>query len=347
MSNALQFFRLSGGTTPSLYAIVTTSQTITAPCEGFMNLMGVAGGGSGGAAAQNTSANATGGGASELVYDCIPVRAGDAFVITLGAGGGPVTAAANSAAQGLDGTATTITGPNSYSLTIAPGKGGAATASGGAINGGPGGFGGTGGTLNVVRYQGGRGGNISSATALKATGGGACNPFGLTAQTGTRGGDIITGATGQVATGGGGTYAASMDWSSSAYGTSGGAGWTTQTADRLYLLPTLGILLNGAAGIGQAPGAPPGGSAGGAGAGAGGVSVISGGNVYSDGGIFGGGGASNYAPQSASMTGGGRGGYGGGGGGVVHAHNAWSASTATNATAGAGYVVVSFVRSLK
>lgn len=346
MSNALQFFRLSGGTTPSLYAIVTTSQTITAPCDGFMNLMGVAGGGSGGAASHLTLANATGGGASELVYDCIPVRAGDAFVITLGAGGGPVTAAAAGAAQGLDGTATTITGPNSYSLTIAPGKGGAATVGGGAINGGPGGFGGTGGTPNVVRYQGGRGGNISSATALKATGGGACNPFGLTAQTGTRGGDIITGATGQVATGGGGTYAASIDWSSGAYGTSGGAGWTTQTAYLLYLLPTLGILLNGTAGVGAAMGTPVAAN-GGVGAGGAGAAVNAAGNYYNYGGIFGGGGATNYTDQSSVHTGGGPGGYGAGGGAAITATSSWTTSTATNATSGAGYVVVSFVRSLK
>lgn len=212
---------------------VRSSRVVVAPVTGKLIVMMLAPGASGGvvnsAIAATTIRLATGGGAGEIVTDVIDVTVGDSFTLTMGAPGASVTGITDivGTGQGKDAGNTVLTGPNGYECIVVGGKGGRAAVGVAALLGGLGGSDGTGGTERVMRFAGGRGGNISDANtnARIATGGGAPNPFGLAAQIGTRGGDSSTTATAhQTGTGGGGVGGAGGDMSGANTGFAAGAG---------------------------------------------------------------------------------------------------------------------------
>jgi hypothetical protein len=216
-----------GAKTPvrSLLRIVSQATTLTAPADGYYDFWAVGASGSG---AKNVT-RATGSGAGGNVRKRVKVKAGDSFVVLLGAG-----APTNSA--GTDGTAggdTTVTGPGCS--IVAGGGGGGKTLASGLV---PGGLGGSasGGDLN---FQGGRGGAIASGSN-GFTAGGAVNVFGLTDQTGTRGGDVLAGG-GTGYTGGGGVGGTGGDSAASASaggGSGGSASGATAGVNSLGLLST-------------------------------------------------------------------------------------------------------------
>ena len=123
MSNALQFFG-GGLNDPVFYQQLPPSATITSPVDGYMATMATAGGGSGAATGNGNTVVATGGGASEIAFDLIKVTAGQTVTITLGGGGGQVTAAAGVNTNGADGNDTTVTSSGYTTLTVKGGKGG-------------------------------------------------------------------------------------------------------------------------------------------------------------------------------------------------------------------------------
>lgn len=177
---------------------VTTVMTYTAQydCE----ILAHAFGGSGsGAVIRGQFGTATGGGAGARCTKRIKLKAGDVITLTPGAGGVTVPIPSG-AANGGDGTDTTITGPGGLNMIAGGGKGGNAGISNSLTNvlGGAGGIA-TGGDENVT---GGRGGNANASTDAnhsRATGGGALPLLDV----GHRGGDFIAACEGS-ATGGGG-----------------------------------------------------------------------------------------------------------------------------------------------
>lgn len=178
---------------------ITSSMTYTAPVSGTLLLRVIAADGSGGV---SLSGCATGAGAGESADKVVQVSAGDAFVITIGAGGAGLTRTTGHA-NGNDGGDTTVTGPG-VALTVKGGKGGkaAAVSAGTPLLGGLGGTGGTGGDFH---RPGGRGGNISNCNFEHVTGGGAVNFSHVQTQEATRGGDVLHATpAGAILTGGGG-----------------------------------------------------------------------------------------------------------------------------------------------
>ena len=178
---------------------ITSSMTYTAPVSGTLLLRVIAADGSGGVSFLGC---ATGAGAGESADKVVQVSAGDAFVITIGAGGAGLTRTTGHA-NGNDGGDTTVTGPGA-ALTVKGGKGGkaAAVSAGTPLLGGLGGTGGTGGDFH---RPGGRGGNISNCNFEHVTGGGAVNFSHVQTQEATRGGDVLHATpAGAILTGGGG-----------------------------------------------------------------------------------------------------------------------------------------------
>lgn len=217
--------------------VLTQSGAVIAPTSGKMLLLAAAAGASGAAMNSTTATQrlATGGGAGEIVFDVVEVSAGDTFTATLGAPGAALpSVGVGVSTNGNDASNTTITGPNSYALTVVGGKRGVFVSGAAAANGGDGGTGGTGGSSRVLRFPGGRAGNVTDAagTARIATGGGGVNAMGLTAQTGTRAGDsTTTNATAAVATGGGAPGGRGGDRTGTGTGNTGGAGAGGSAAD--------------------------------------------------------------------------------------------------------------------
>jgi hypothetical protein len=181
-------------------AIIAYARTWTAPrnCSVRITLFG--GSGSAGARRGGATGGATGGGAGARCTKIVKLLTGDVLTLTPGAGGAANAPGSTGAFDGSDGGDTTVTGPNSLSLTAGGGKKGKASTDGlVALDGGLGGTA-TGGDENVT---GGRGGNIvagSNTNNGRVTGGGALPVF----ETGHRGGDITHAAANNCATGGAG-----------------------------------------------------------------------------------------------------------------------------------------------
>lgn len=235
MTTTAQSSLIPGGSGAGLVVrqarVLTSSETLIAPVTGKMMFMVQAPSGSGGAIDLNAATQrlATGGGAGEQVVDIVDVVAGQSYTFTHGVPGAGV-GLTNTTANGNDATNCTVTGPNSYALTVVGGKKGNAASGVSTLAGGLGGTGGTGGTARVLRRAGSRGGNISNATGPSrvATGGGAPNPFDLPVNA-NRGGDYTSAAVppGTVAaTGGGGVGGRGGDLTSGAvsYTPGGGSG---------------------------------------------------------------------------------------------------------------------------
>lgn len=178
--------------------VVASSMTYTALVKGTLLIRAIAADGSAGV---SLSGCATGAGAGEMADKVVQVEAGDAFVISIGAGGAGLTRTTGHA-NGNDGGDTTIAGPN-VNLIVKGGKGGkaAAVSAGTPLLGGDGGAGGSGGD---VHRPGGRGGNIANCNFAHITGGGAVNFSTTLTQEATRGGDVLGTPTSQCRTGGGG-----------------------------------------------------------------------------------------------------------------------------------------------
>lgn len=211
--------------------VLRQSDTLKAPTDGKMLLMVVAAAASGALVANATATQrvATGGGAGEAAWDVVDVAKDDTFTVTIGAPGAGISSTAGVAAaiNGNDASNTTVTGPNSYALTVVGGKKGLAATGTASVSGGAGGTDGVGGTSRVIRAPGGRGGSVSSAagSAMIATGGGAVNAMMRTAQTDTRGGDSTsTNTAAAIATGGGAPGGRAGDRTGSGTGTTGGGG---------------------------------------------------------------------------------------------------------------------------
>ena len=189
---------------------ITSSMTYTAPVSGTLLIRAIAADGSGGV---SLGGCATGAGAGESADKVVQVSAGDAFVITIGAGGAGLTRTTGHA-NGNDGGDTTVTGPG-VALTVKGGKGGkaAAVSAGTPLLGGEGGAGGSGGD---VHRPGGRGGNISNRNFEHVTGGGGVNFSTTLTQEATRGGDVLGTPTGANKTGGGGVRGRGGDATSQA-----------------------------------------------------------------------------------------------------------------------------------
>ena len=223
MSKLSDYVGSSGQVQALLY--VPRSRTWVAPADGVLDFFAMAGHGSG-SVAYGAGFYATGAGAAEIAVKSVPVKAGDSFTITIGAGGNAVTRTGAGSSAGADGADTTISGPG-VAITVKGGKGGRVGPTGTALTGGAGGTGGTGGDRHLA---GGRGGNVAATAAIGAvTGSGAPNPLGLAAQTATRGGDV-SGTAGGV-TGGGGVGGRGGDSTgSTSYQTAGG-GYGGDAAD--------------------------------------------------------------------------------------------------------------------
>lgn len=225
MSNISQFFS-GGGVLPQPFdqRFVFTSSTYIAPVDGTLAIFAAAGDGSAGLCLGIGCA--TGAGAAESGIKLHPVKAGDAIVITLGAGGAAVVRSSSGQSNGFDGGNTTITGPNGLNILLVGGKGGKAAAASVGITllGGEGGFGGYGADLHL---PGGRGGNITNGGSNNyVTGGGALNGTRINSTSATRGGDMNgTGAnSGPAATGGGGYGGRGADLVTNGISAGGGSG---------------------------------------------------------------------------------------------------------------------------
>lgn len=234
MSNLSDF--IGGGKSRIVrgYQIHNGISSFTSPGKGKLIVFGIGGGASGAVGYSNvaTPILATGGGAGELAIDVIDVLANDAFAISCGTGGAAASVSSVGAANGNDGANTTITGPNSYALTIKGGIKGLCTVGAQSQTGGAGGNGGTGGTTKVRRFAGGRGGNITgtatAATLIRlATGGGGVNTRGPNSQAITRAGDMVAlTVTGAMGTGGGSAGARGGDITAASAGLyTGGGGY--------------------------------------------------------------------------------------------------------------------------
>ncbi|WP_243021761.1 hypothetical protein [Simplicispira sedimenti] len=177
---------------------ITSSMTYTASVSGTLLLRVIAADGSGGV---SLSGCATGAGAGESADKVVQVSAGDAFVITIGAGGAGLTRTTGHA-NGNDGGDTTVSGPG-VAITVKGGKGGKASAvtAGAPLLGGEGGEGGSGGD---VHRPGGRGGYIANCNFAHVTGGGAVNFSHIFTQQATRGGDVLNSTPAGITTTGGG-----------------------------------------------------------------------------------------------------------------------------------------------
>jgi len=272
----------SGAWAVRLIRHVTGSETVVAPVTGKLLVMLLAPGGSGAvvnsALSDTTIRLATGAGGGEYVTDVIDVIKNDSYVLTMGAPGAAVTGITPGIGIGLgnDAGTVTLTGPNAYSCTAVGGKGGSASV--GSSNRGGGGGGSGGGTARVMRFAGGRGGSIQDANtnARIATGGGAPNPFGLTAQTSTRGGDSTTTATAHSTSTGGGSVGGRGGDASGTGGTAGGGSGgsasgttrgpningidtTASPTDIVALLATFGIDIYGGGAASASENSGPGG----------------------------------------------------------------------------------------
>lgn len=249
MSTLSQF--LGGGAyVPNVQRHYVSSGTFVAPRKGKIAIMAVGAGGAGATyiAGGGAYVKCSGGGAGAVAYDFLSVNASDTFTITIGAGGVSTINNTSLAQAGVAGTSTTITGPSAYSLTV--GGGGAGNVVDSSATGVAGGAGGTatGGSSSCIKYAGGRGGDISYTGGGSGnyygscTGGGGVNLFGLTAQTGTRGGDLPTAPTtksagaGWLATGGGGIGGTGGDITyslGSSQGASSGGGGSLGSANTI------------------------------------------------------------------------------------------------------------------
>ena len=214
---------IGGGVLPQPFdqRFVFTSSTYIAPVDGTLAIFAAAGDGSAGLSI--STGCATGAGAAESGIKLHPVKAGDAIVITLGAGGAAVARSSSGQSNGFDGGNTTITGPNGLNVLLVGGKGGkaAAVAAGLTLLGGEGGFGGYGADLHC---PGGRGGNIiNGGASLHATGGGAINGTRINSTSATRGGDVIGVSGGQGFSGGGGYGGRGADITTNGFSAGGGS----------------------------------------------------------------------------------------------------------------------------
>lgn len=196
---------LSGGASAGRilqYRFITTNQTWTAPQAGLLDIF-LTGGSPSGGVGYGSSYVGGSGAPGVCIKRSIPVLTGDAFIVTLGAGGAAVTRTTSGVTAGNVGTASTVTGPAGLSMTANPGNPGVASLTKPALGGAGGNA--TGGDYN---WTGGAGGDVtatSGTTTACAMGAGACNVMGFPAST-LRGGSINSSATGtaSIATGGAG-----------------------------------------------------------------------------------------------------------------------------------------------
>lgn len=207
MSNLSQFLGGSGGGAPSaVLNVFSQSGTFVASKDGWIRLSAIGAGASGAANHSGSNPRATGGGAGgALIGHTVRVKAGDSFVITVGAPGLGVSAS-SAAVDGNDGGDTTIVGPG-VNVTIQGGKKGRAGNGAGLFVGGEGG-----GVVGAPGHTGGSGGKIEAVSGLSAaaTGGGAVNLFGrLPAEVSA--GDLTQAASGDIATGGASPGGRSLD----------------------------------------------------------------------------------------------------------------------------------------
>lgn len=224
---------------------VSATGSFVAPTRGKVIILAVAPGGSGAAASTSTSGPvvALGGWAGEIAADFIDVAANDTFTAILGSPGAAVSVTGSSA-NGNNAGDTIITGPNSYSLTVKGGSGGVFAAASGALTNGSGAGAGSGGSANVMRGRGGRGGDTANTAATatvnnrKATGGGGVNLLFTTSTTDTRGGDANQSGTGPYQTGGGGCGGRGGDGTS--VGSTAGGGYGGPAIDNTAALTAIG-----------------------------------------------------------------------------------------------------------
>ncbi|MEG2469143.1 MAG: hypothetical protein RSB86_17355 [Comamonas sp.] len=199
------------------YELVTVSKTVTAYSDGMLDIFCSGASGGGGVGFNGTFLGGPGAG-EVAVKRSIPVRAGDSFVVTIGAGGASVSRATAGLTPGNAGGDTTITGPG-VAITVHGGMG----APGGTTKPVAGGLGGTGGAGGDVHYPGGDGGDVlaTSTATFGAAGGGAVAAI-PTPQAARKGGSLTSGGVQHAGGAGVGGVGSSGSGSSSGGGGSGG-----------------------------------------------------------------------------------------------------------------------------
>lgn len=184
----------AGGGEIAQYRRMNSSGNFTALFDGVLEVLVKGGEPSGSVAIAGNWC--TGPSAAGIAMKRINVAAGDTFTFTAGAAGTAVTRSTTGTTPGVDGGASTLTGPYGTNITANGGK----TGSVGALPlVAPVGGTATGGDMNA---QGGRGGNIAAGvTSVSCTGGGAPNLLFDPSPNACAGGDIEAGGGGS--TGGG------------------------------------------------------------------------------------------------------------------------------------------------
>lgn len=203
-----------------------SATTWVAPVDGLVRFHVAGGCGSGGVAVRaygSTAAAASGGSGAGYSIKTVYAKAGDSFVLVPGARGSAVlVSTTSSAVNGVDGGASTVTGPG-VSITASGGKGGkaahvstgtatAAGQTGGTASGGD--FNYTGGSSGTAIATTNQAAN-SNAPAAAATGGAAISYKGIVTHSGAATANTSAGATnagdGLAATGGASVGASSGD----------------------------------------------------------------------------------------------------------------------------------------
>ena len=209
--------------------LITSTTSWVSPGTGYVALLLFGAGGSG-ACGQISGAGAvraTGGGAGGTCFKLFPVVRGQAYAITIGAGGAARVLAAPGTLAGNAGGDTSCIGPG-VSMVAQGGRGGTvstvdgtamAAALGGSAVGGD------------YMLQGGSSGSIASVTlaASLCTGGGAPSVYPST----NRGGNITGTPTNSVGTGGGGVGSSGVDKVGGLGGSQGGGTGPAQGASLL------------------------------------------------------------------------------------------------------------------
>ena len=286
--------------------VFTTSGTFIAPVTGFYVVRVVGAGGCGACIRGFARSGATGGGAGGYAVKTLFAKQGDAFTVTVGAGG---PAQEGQKLNGIAGGTSSFVG-NGINVVANGGEGGTWLDDTGTANGAAGGTA-SGGDAN---FTGGGSGSVtitsgSITNAVGATGGGAVN---VGYSTPYSSGSCTVSSSSRYATGGAGTGGGSASATgSSGEQTPGGGAGGAGTSIRGPGIP-VDILLNSSGGSINTP--IPGGNGGG-----GGASFNSASNA-GHGTLFGGGGGNAHA-QASNNGRGGHGGHGAGGGGGANSTN--------------------------
>lgn len=285
--------------------LFTASQTWTCQASGWYTIALCGGGGSGGVAAVATTATAraNGGSAGALGIKTFYAVSGEAYTLTIGAGGASVSVSAAGTFAGNPGAQSSWVG-GSVNLVANGGLGGNASTTNSALLARVAGGEATGGD---ILQPGGDSGEIAAITssAALATGGGAPNPYGIA----TRGGDLgADGSQPSRATGGSGVATPGGSLSSGSTRASDGGkadfGAVVLSALRLWL-DVLTLDSQGSAGAANASSTSVtdwGGGSGACSAGTG--SLVSGGALFGGSGAIAGSGVTSISSGNVTYIGG-------------------------------------------